>query len=294
MAAGCEILGRMSHTSPLTRSGELVRALGTVTLLDVRWHLGGPPGHAEFLRGHIPGASYVDLETDLADPPGERGRHPLPDMERFAEAMLRSGVFSDRPVVVYDDVFGTSASRAWWLLRYYGHRDVRVLSGGYAWWLKDDGPVERGETVVPVGDFQPSPGHMPTLDAEGAARVAREGVLIDARSPERFRGDREPVDPVPGHIPGAVNVPTVRNLVGPQAALHGQFRPVEDLSGVYDTAGVRAGREVGVYCGSGVTATHDVLALELLGVPAALYAGSWSHWVTDPGRPVATGPSTSE
>ena len=279
----------MSHSSSLISPRKLADLLDDVTLLDVRWKLGGPPGHEEYLRGHVPGASYVDLETDLADPAGERGRHPLPDARRFEAAMRRCGVSDDRPVVVYDDVFGTAATRAWWLLRYHGHRDVRLLNGGYAWWVRDGGPVEQGEPEQAQGDFTADPGHMPVLDTDGAAWVARDGVLVDARAGERFRGETEPIDPVAGHIPGAVNVPTVCNLVGPEALNHGRIRPLDDLGLFYSAAGVRAGSEVGVYCGSGVTATHDVFALELLGVPAALYPGSWSEWVADPERPVATG-----
>lgn len=275
--------------SALISTRQLSARLGDVTILDVRWRLGGPPGHEEFLRGHLPGASYVDLDTELADPPGDRGRHPLPAAGRFEAAMRRAGVSKGRPVVVYDDVFGTSATRAWWLLRYYGHPDVRVLDGGYAWWLKDGFPVEEGDHERAAGDFAGEPGHMPTLDADGAGRVAREGVLVDARAEERFRGEVEPVDPVAGHIPGAVNVPTVLNLVDPGVGYHGKFRPSDDLEIFYAGAGVRADCEVGVYCGSGITATHDVLALDLIGVSAALYPGSWSEWVTDPRRPVATG-----
>ncbi len=264
--------------------------LGSVTLLDVRWRLGGPPGHEEFLLGHIPGAAYVALETDLADPPGHHGRHPLPDQDRFTRAMRRSGVSNGRPVVVYDAVAGTSAARCWWLLRYYGHPDVRVLDGGWTTWVDAGGAVEAGEPAVASGDFTASPGHMPVVDADEALRIARDGVLVDARAPERFRGESEPIDPVAGHIPGAVNVPTSSNLVGSSHRRAGEFKAVEDLRADYRDAGVDLGRPVGVYCGSGVTATHDVLALELLGVGAALYPGSWSEWVNDPGRPVATGP----
>ncbi|HET6627419.1 MAG TPA: sulfurtransferase [Nocardioidaceae bacterium] len=275
---------------PLIEVQELADVLGRVTLLDVRWSLGGPPGHEEFLRGHLPGASYVDLATDLADPPGERGRHPLPDPDRFGAAMRRCGVDGDRPVVAYDDVSGTSASRAWWLLRHHGHRDVRLLDGGYSSWVRAGLPVQHGPGVPPPGDFRPVPGAMPVLDADGAARVAREGVLVDARAAERFCGEVEPVDPVAGHIPGAVNVPAADNLVAAEEPSRGRFRSVEDLAdGYLRRAGVGTAGEVGVYCGSGVTATHDVLALEVLGVTAALYPGSWSEWVTDPTRPVATG-----
>ena len=276
----------MANSSPLITCSELTEVLGDVTLLDVRWRLGGPPGHEEFVAGHIPGAAYVDLDTDLADPPGERGRHPLPDTGRFAEAVRRCGVSDDRGVVVYDAVSGRSAARCWWLLRYHGHHDVRVLDGGYPAWVEHGGRVELGNSTGVPGGFTARPGHMRVLDAEAAQRMARDGVLVDAREPERYRGESEPVDPVAGHIPGAVNVPTSHNLVGGAA---GRFRAVDELGSAYAGASVGGADPVGVYCGSGVTAAHDVLALDLLGVEAALYPGSWSEWVTDPDRPVATG-----
>lgn len=273
------------HPSPLITPTRLAALDGDVVLLDVRWQLGGPPGLDEFLRGHIPGASYVDLDTALADPPGAGGRHPLPDTARFEAAMRRAGVRADRTVVVYDAVGATSAARCWWLLRYHGHRDVRVLDGGWQAWVEDGGEVEEGPVEATPGDFVARPGGMPVLDAAGAARVAREGSLVDARAPERYRGETEPIDPVAGHIPGAVNVPTAANLETPG----GRFKEASALTEVYELAGVRPGREVGVYCGSGVTAAHDVLALEALGIEAALYPGSWSEWVQRPDRPVATG-----
>jgi thiosulfate/3-mercaptopyruvate sulfurtransferase len=193
-------------------------------------------------------------------------------------------------VVLYDDVAGTSAARAWWLLCDHGHRDVRLLDGGWSAYVAAGGPVESGAAEVaatPGEAFPADPGHLPVVDAEGAARLAREGVLLDARAPERYRGETEPVDPVAGHIPGAVNVPTAANL----AAAGARFRVADDLSLVYEKAAGAAGRplrDVGVYCGSGVTAAHDVFALHLLGVEAALYPGSWSGWVADPERPVET------
>jgi thiosulfate/3-mercaptopyruvate sulfurtransferase len=262
---------------------ELAGLLGGVTLLDVRWQLGGPPGADEHRRGHIPGAAYVDLNTDLADPPGAGGRHPLPDPARFEEAMRRCGVGDTTPVVVYDAVGGTSAARCWWLLRFHGHADVRVLDGGFPAWAADR-EVEEGEVRPPRGDFTARPGRLPVLDAEAALTMAREGVLVDARAPERYRGEVEPIDPVAGHVPGAVNVPTAQNLDS-----SGRFRPSAELAATYQAAGVTAGTPVGVYCGSGVTAAHDVLALETLGIRASLYVGSWSEWVNDPSRPVATG-----
>lgn len=271
---------------PLIEVPELVALPpGSVTLLDVRWQLGGPPGYDDYLRGHLPGAVYVDLATDLADPPGDGGRHPLPEPGRFEEAMRRSGVRNEAPVVVYDGRTSMAAARAWWLLRYHGHRDVRVLDGGYDAWVEAGGSIEGGDADRPApGDFIAEPGNMPVLEADQVLDVASTGVLLDARSAERYRGEIEPVDPVAGHIPGAVNLPATRNL---QA--DGTFRQPGELRAEYATPGSDSG-VVGAYCGSGVTAAVTVLALDVLGVPAALYPGSWSGWVTDRGRPVATGP----
>lgn len=270
----------MPH-SPLISPLRLAALEGPVVLLDVRWQLGGPPGEEEFLRGHLPGAAYVDLETDLADPPGAGGRHPLPEPARFEAAMRRCGVRADVPVVVYDAVGGTSAARCWWLLRYHGHLPVKVLDGGWPAWVEDVGTVEEGPASPEPGDFVARPGHMPVVDADEAARLAVEGTLIDARAAERYRGEVEPVDPVAGHIPGAVNVPTAANLEP-----SGRFKDARSLTPVYEHAGVAPGRPLGVYCGSGVTAAHDVLALSALGLDAALYPGSWSEWVHDRRRPV--------
>jgi thiosulfate/3-mercaptopyruvate sulfurtransferase len=272
--------------SALIAPEELRDDLDRWTVLDVRWQLGRTDGREQHEAGHVPGAAYVDLETDLADSPGPRGRHPLPDPRRFVEAMRRCGVSDRRPVVVYDDVSGTSAARAWWLLRHHGHPDVRVLDGGWSWWCKVGGAVETGVLTPPYGDFTARPGGLPVVDAAGAAELAREGALVDARAPERFRGEVEPVDPVAGHVPGAVNVPTASNLVA-EGELAGRFKSREQLAVEYRLALV-PGTAVGAYCGSGVTAAHDVLALELVGVTAALYAGSWSEWVTDPSRPVTS------
>ena len=165
---------------------ELANVLGDVTVLDVRYQLGRSDGHEEYLAGHVPGAAYVDLGTDLADRPGdpvdERGRHPLPDPERFAAAMRRAGVRRDRTVVVYDDWGGRAATRAWWLLTDHGHPDVRVLDGGWSWWSRSGQDVGTGEAGPAEGDFTADAGHLPVVDADGAARVAREGVLLDARA----------------------------------------------------------------------------------------------------------------
>lgn len=272
---------------PIVDAAGLAAALASPrppVLLDVRWRLGGPPGRDAHLAGHIPGAAFVDLETDLAAPPGPGGRHPLPAPAQFTEAMRRAGVRRDAPVVVYDEDDATAAARAWWMLRYFGHDDVRVLDGGLRAWTAAGGALESGETTPVAGDFTAIPGHLPLLDAAGAARVAAGGLLLDARAAERFRGEVEPVDPVAGHIPGAVSAPTTANVGG-----DGRFLDAEALRARFASLGVTDRQEVGTYCGSGVTAAHQVLALELAGVRAALYAGSWSGWITDPARPVATG-----
>ncbi len=268
----------------LMSAAELHPVLTGVTLLDVRWQLGRTDGRHRYLAGHLPGAAYVDLETDLADPPDlvhGGGRHPLPDPDRFAAAMRRCGVRDDRTVVVYDAAGGLAAARAWWLLRHHGHRDVRLLDGGWTHWQGGDRPVETGAPTIAPGDFEARPGRLPVVDAEQAAAVARDGVLLDARAPERFRGESEPVDPVAGRVPGARNVPATANLVD------GRFRPLPELAAVY--AATEEAGPVAVYCGSGVTAAHDLFALHLLGREAALYAGSWSGWVSDPDRPMARG-----
>ncbi len=258
----------------LISAQDLAPLLGSVTLLDVRWQLGQTDGHERYLAGHLPGAVYVDLETELSDPPhtGCGGRHPLPDAERFSSVMRARGVSADRPVVVYDAVGGTSAARAWWLLRYFGHGDVRLLDGGLDSW---DGDLEEGPPLARQGDFEGVPGHLPVIDADEVPGV---DTLVDVRAPERYRGETEPVDPVAGRIPGAVNVPAAATMSD------GRFRSPAELADLYPTAG-----KIAVYCGSGVTATHGILALSLIGVEAALYPGSFSHWVSDSDRPVETG-----
>ncbi|MFE5188435.1 sulfurtransferase [Streptomyces sp. NPDC056628] len=259
-------------------------------LLDVRWQLtlptasGEPPfdGRAAHASGHIPGAVYVDLDRELASEPGPRGRHPLPDLAEFGRAMRRAGVSSTRPVVVYDGGQGWGAARAWWLLRWTGHPDVRVLDGGLTAW---QGPLETAVPTPAEGDFEPVPSATGLLDADGAEALARSGLLLDARAGERYRGEVEPIDPVGGHIPGAVSAPTNDN-VGPD----GRFLPAGELAARFRELGAVEGTEVGVYCGSGVSAAHEALALAVAGVPAALYVGSWSEWSADPTRPVAVGP----
>ncbi|MBV8528676.1 MAG: sulfurtransferase [Candidatus Dormibacteraeota bacterium] len=273
--------------TPLVTPATLALAMGASgepVLLDVRWALGGPPGIEEFRLAHIPNARFVDLDRDLAAPPGA-GRHPLPDAAAFGAAMRAAGVSSGRGVVVYDAGNSMAAARAWWLLRYFGHPDVRVLDGGFAAWIAEGRPVTSDVAEAAAGDFEPSPGHMPMLDAAGAAELARTGLLLDARAAERFRGDVEPVDPVAGHIPGARSAPTTENI-----DTSGRFLDHERLRGRFAALGVAPRVAVGAYCGSGVTAAHEVLALTLAGVESpSLYVGSWSDWIADPSRPIATG-----
>ncbi|WP_329429217.1 sulfurtransferase [Streptosporangium sp. NBC_01495] len=277
--------------NPLITPAELAGLAG-VSVLDVRWKLAvlptGPAGIDSYREGHIPGAVFCDLETDLAAHAGEGGRggrHPLPSAEAFQQAMRRLGVSGSRSVVVYDGADSSAAAaRAWWLLRYFGHPDVRVLDGGLRAWASEGRPVSVEESRPEPGDFEARPGGMPVLDSARAGELAADGVLLDARAAERYRGEVEPIDPVAGHIPGAVSAPTGEN-VDPS----GRFHLPDFLRERFNTLGVVPGVEVGAYCGSGVTAAHEVLALEVAGIPAALYVGSWSDWVTDPSRPVATG-----
>nr|WP_246256194.1 sulfurtransferase [Isoptericola halotolerans] len=257
---------------------------GAPVLLDVRWELGRSDGREQYEAGHLPGAVFVDLETELAAPPSAaEGRHPLPSAGAFQEAARRWGVRTGSRVVVYDAVGGMSAARAWWLLRWFGVASVQLLDGGLAAWQRAGHPLEAGSVESEPGDVVARPGGMPVLDAEGAAALAGDGVLLDARAAERFRGEVEPVDPQAGHVPGAVSAPTAGNL-----ADDGTFRPAAELSERFAGLGATDQVPVGVYCGSGVTAAHEVAALATVGVTAALYPGSWSQWSNDPARPVAT------
>ncbi|MFI0448624.1 sulfurtransferase [Actinomadura sp. 6N118] len=264
----------------------LLRCEPPPILLDVRWHLSGPPGIDSYRHGHLPAAVFVDLDRDVAGPPGRAGRHPLPAPADFEAAMRRAGVSSNRLVVVYDDADSTAAARVWWSLRYFGHERVRVLDGGYHAWTEAGRTVTTDEPSVKPGDFIAQAGRLPVLDAEGAAVLAKSGVLLDARAAERYRGETEPIDPVAGRIPGAVNAPTHGNV-----GVDGRFLPSQILRERFAQLGATDAADVGVYCGSGVTAAHEILALTIAGVPAALYVGSWSNWVTDPTNPVATGES---
>jgi thiosulfate/3-mercaptopyruvate sulfurtransferase len=258
----------------------------TPTVLDVRWALGGPPGRNDYDKGHIPGAAYLDLDTDLCGPPGAGGRHPMPDPAVLQRALRGTGVTTRRPVVVYDGGDGMAAARAWWTLRWAGHPDVRVLDGGFPAW---GGDLATDTPEPEPGDFEVRGGGMRVLDADEAALAAVNGVLIDARQPPRFRGEVEPIDAVAGHIPGARNV-AYADLV--QA--DGRFRTADELRARFVASGIHTGVQMGTdpaaYCGSGVTAAHTVLAMTLAGIrDPGLYVGSWSHWITDAARPIALG-----
>jgi thiosulfate/3-mercaptopyruvate sulfurtransferase len=258
-----------------------------VVLLDVRWALGDDTGRERYLQGHLPGAVYVDLETELADAPSpERGRHPLPSVQRLQAAARRWGVRGGDAVVAYDAAGGLAAARAWWLLRWGGLADVRLLDGGLRAWTRAGRPTDVGEVVPEPGDVALTGDGMPVLSLEEAAALpATGGVLLDARAEERYRGDVEPVDPRAGHVPGAVSAPTTETLTADRT-----FRTAAALSEHFARLGAVPGRTVGVYCGSGITAAHELAALAHVGVDAALWPGSWSQWSADPDRPAATGP----
>jgi thiosulfate/3-mercaptopyruvate sulfurtransferase len=276
----------VSDVTPLIDVATLAVELAAAdppSVLDVRWRLGGPPGLDDYLAGHIPGAVFVDLDADVCGTPGPGGRHPLPDPAALERVLRAAGVRDDHPVVVYDAGESLAAARLWWTLRWAGHPDVRVLDGGFAAWAADGRPIEPGTVTAAAGDFTALPGRLPTLDATDAARLAEQGVLLDVRAAARYRGETEPIDPVAGHVPGAVNLPD-GELSGPD----GRLLPAQALRQRFAAAGVQAGTEVGAYCGSGITAARAVLAMSVAGIPdPALYVGSWSHWVTDPSRPVA-------
>ena len=255
-------------------------------LLDVRWRLGGPSGREQFLAGHIPGASYVDLDRELAGPAAPKiGRHPLPSVDQLEAAARGWGLREGQTAVVYDDNGSMSAARAWWLLRWAGVRTVHILDGGLPAWRAAGAALETGPELAVPGDVKLAAGHMPTVHIDGVAGFPERGLLLDARAAERFRGDSEPVDPVAGHIPGATSAPTTETL-----AADGCFRPAGELEERFGGLGARPGTAIAVYCGSGVTAAHEIAALAIAGFEGALYPGSWSEWSNHEDRPVATGP----
>jgi thiosulfate/3-mercaptopyruvate sulfurtransferase len=268
----------MSYTTLI--SAESLAQLKDVKLLDCRAALGDPEhGRRQFDSGHLPGAQYLSLDDDLAAPPGEGGRHPLPPREALANRLAALGAGNDQQIVVYDDAGGAFAARAWWCIRWLGHEAVAVLDGGIAAWT---GPLQTRIESPRSGDFSVRTPLTRTIDV-GALLAGLDGLtLVDARSQARFEGREEPIDPVAGHIPGAVCRPFQGNL-DPQ----GRFLPAEKLRARF--ASIEPGADTVCYCGSGVTAAHNVLAMVVAGfAEPMLYPGSWSEWLRSPERPIAT------
>jgi thiosulfate/3-mercaptopyruvate sulfurtransferase len=260
-----------------------------VVVLDVRWRLDRPDGRPEYLAGHIPSAVYVDLDHDLAQHGRpEDGRHPLPDVTALQANARRWGINDGDTVVVYDDLKNLSSARAWWLLTYAGIADVRVLDGSLRGWTSSGRSLEQGDISKAPGSVTLEYGQLPVLAIDDAAELPDHGILLDARASERYRGDVEPVDPRAGHIPGAISAPTTENVDA-----DGYFLDTDTLRARFESLGVTGNVPVGVYCGSGVTAAHDALALSLAGFEPALYPGSWSQWSNTSGRPVAVGSNPS-
>ena len=283
-----------SRDEVLISAEELIRSVADgdqPTILDVRWRLDRPDGRADYLAGHIPGAVYVSLDDDLSDHGRTgAGRHPLPSGADLQAAARRWGLRNNRPVIVYDDWNRAGSSRAWWILTAAGIADVRILDGGLSAWMAAGGEVHNGEVVpapgdVTVGHNNLYSGMRATLTAQQVAE-GQVSTLLDARAAERCRGEVEPVDPVAGHIPGARNLPSTSVL-----AADGTFLPDDRLTELFRATGVVDSAEVGVYCGSGITASVLLAALGAAGIDAALFPGSWSQWSSEPDRPAARGPA---
>ncbi|HKV96792.1 MAG TPA: sulfurtransferase [Gammaproteobacteria bacterium] len=261
-------------------------------IFDCRFALSDPSaGERAYAAGHIPGARYLHLDRDLASPvTPASGRHPLPDAEILAAKLAGAGVGADTQVVAYDDAAGAFAARLWWLLRWLGHPQVAVLDGGWAEWLREGRPVSHEPPPESArGNFRARPDDRKWLSSGSVLRRVHAGIgrLLDARAAERFRGEQEPIDAVAGHVPSAVNLPYLGNISG-----NGRFQSAETLRTRFLAAfaGAASGETV-CMCGSGVTACHNLLAMEVAGLSGGrLYAGSWSEWIRDPSRPVARGP----
>jgi thiosulfate/3-mercaptopyruvate sulfurtransferase len=270
----------------------LQRLLGDpeLAILDCRFDLSKPQaGRTAFLGAHIPGARFADLNTDLAGPVTARsGRHPLPPAEAFAQRLGWLNVGNDSQVVAYDEANGSFAARAWWMLRWLGHSEVAVLEGGFQAWVAAGGALQAGDPPVGTRHFTPRVDASAVLSAEQVAAALKDSqrLLVDARAAERYAGSLEPIDAIAGHVPGAVNLPFTGNL-----APDGRFLPSDELRRRWQQrlAG-RSPEQLIAMCGSGVTACHNLLSLEVAGLPGAkLYAGSWSEWIRDPNRPVKLG-----
>ena len=251
---------------------------------DVRWSLAGPPGRDLYDSGHLPGAVFLDADRELSSPGEGPGRHPVPSAAKLAAVLGGRGIGDEHLAVAYDDAGGSIAARLWWLYRHFGH-DGRcaVLDGGIRAWTDAGLPLSTDRPDHPTATWTP---REPRDDLVGTDAVAgaRDALLVDARAGERYRGEIEPIDPRPGHIPGAISVPWSTNLDE-----RGRFLPASTLRARYADLGA-GDRPVIAYCGSSLSATHDLLAMELAGIRGGrLYEGSWSHWSSDPSRPAAVG-----
>jgi thiosulfate/3-mercaptopyruvate sulfurtransferase len=270
------MLARRRALIEVTELAALLQADTSPVLLDVRLPAEDGDGRAEYRAGHIPGAVFVDLPTELAGPPaGPAGRRPLPQAEILQRDARRWGIRAGAPVVVYDDSKGQRAGRAWWVLRWAGIADVRLLDGGLAAWIAAGGALTQAVPLPDLGDVVIAPGQLPTVTAEEAAALARQGALLDARGAAHYAA---------GHIPGAISAPTAGNL-----GADGRFLPQDALRARFAALGVDGSRPVAISCGGGVSAAHKIAALASIGIEAALFPGSWSGWSADPARPVALG-----
>ncbi|MBW3613214.1 MAG: sulfurtransferase [Chloroflexi bacterium] len=283
------MLGMLTLPGPIADVGWLRDHLEHpgLHIADVRWALTGPPGRERYAEGHLPGAIFLDAEKELSSPGEGPGRHPVPTGEKLARILGERGIGDEHAVVAYDDAGGSIAARLWWLFRHYGHGGrCAVLDGGIDAWTDAGLPLSTEVASHAPATWTPRATRDDLVDtATVEASLGGATLLLDARAGERYRGETEPVDPRPGHIPGALSAPWADNL-----GADGRFRSAGELRGRYAALGVEE-RPTVVYCGSSLTATHDLLAMELAGIEgASLYEGSWSHWSTDPSRPAATGP----
>ena len=281
---------------PLVTTEWLAAELGAPSLrvADVRWYLDpARRGRDAYQAGHIPGAVFLDMDVDLSAPGGGRGlpagRHPWPGKDQFERVMSAAGIGPETRVVAYDDQAGAMAARLWYLLRAHGHDAVAVLDGGLPKWTAEGRPVETSSVNPPPAAFVARPREGWVLDKAAMVREAPRSLVLDARAAERYRGDSDPIDPRAGHIPGGRNAPYKDNLSGAAIPV---FRAPGELRARYEALGADRDEPI-VYCGSGVTACHNLLALELAGLRGRLYAGSWSEWSADPSLPVATGDDRS-
>lgn len=277
-------------STPLIGVDELDEARAAdphLVVLDVQWVLGRDDGRERWLEAHLPGARHVDLDRELAAPPSSTlGRHPLPDRADFQRLLRELGVHTESTIVVYDQSHSFGASRLWWLLGDAG-LSSRVLDGGLAAWRRAGKPIATGEGPTPgPSAIEIDWAVRRRLTIDEAATLPDHGVLLDARAEARYRGETEPLDPRAGHIPGALSAPVTDNLDE-----HGGFLPPETLRDRFAALGVTDDVEVGAYCGSGIAAAHELLALEIAGLAGVLFPGSWSHWSRDADRPAAVGAS---